>query len=167
MQFRLKLNIYVTQAIACVNNILQKALRIIQVRCDQKEVVHQSHQTSAERQRQNWDRRERSPSAAADVLLHQNRSEIHCPCHVPSLFCEVFEHHVLHVAIAETAEQTRHNRALRNSSTLPVCSGNTKTRLQTFRDNYVTGLLYTSCVNESVYDLDFAHLHHNFSKIVE
>lgn len=40
---------------------------------------------------------------------------------VPFLSSNVFEQDVLHVAVAETAEQTGHNRTLRNPTALTVC----------------------------------------------
>lgn len=39
---------------------------------------------------------------------------------VPSLSSNVFEQDVLHVAVAETAQQTGHNRPLRNSTALTI-----------------------------------------------
>ena len=45
---------------------------------------------------------------------------------VPFVFNNVFEQDVLHVTIAETAEQTGHNRSLRNPSALTIRSARDK-----------------------------------------
>lgn len=45
-------------------------------------------------------------------------------CAVPFLFSDAFEEDILHVTIAETAEQTGHDGALRNPLALAVRSGN-------------------------------------------
>lgn len=43
---------------------------------------------------------------------------------VPFLFSDAFEEDILHVTVAETAEQTGHDGALRNPPALAVRSGN-------------------------------------------
>lgn len=140
--------------------------------CEQHTPESFAHHTSPA-----WSEGSRPPVASnicreATTRLRQKRKIAICCCrcfitpeqkrntlHVPSLFGEVFEHHVLHVAIAETAEKTRHNRALRNSSTLPVCSGNTKHDFRLF----MWIMLQAYCAHL----VDYFHLRHNFSKILE
>lgn len=43
---------------------------------------------------------------------------------IPFLFSDAFEEDILHVTVAEAAEQTGHNGALRNPLALAVRSGN-------------------------------------------
>lgn len=49
---------------------------------------------------------------------------------VPFVFSNVFEQDILHVTVAETAEQTGHNRSLRNPSTLTICSATQRAKNQ-------------------------------------
>lgn len=88
----------------------------MQVRADQEEVVHQPYQTTAGKSDVEEPHVILLPPAAAYALLHLR------PVAVPALFSDALQEGVLHVAVAETAEQTGHDGALGNPPALPVKS---------------------------------------------
>lgn len=94
--------------------ILQKGLCVMQVRGDQKEVIHQPHQPAT--------KRGKNKIYKSAVSWCRSVTTTYIIFSVPFLFNYVFEQDVLHMTIAEAAEQTGNHRPLRNPSTLSVCS---------------------------------------------